>query len=286
VTNAGHSTLDLQGPIGLGTWRMGSSSRQRKDEASAVTHALQLGYRLIDTAEMYADGGAEQVVGAALDDFGRQRRAGITIVSKVMPGNASAAGTVRACEASLKRLGCEYLDLYLLHWPGRHPYIETLRGFEQLLQRGLIRHFGVSNLDLHELQQWIADEKRAGLSAMGTQCNQLYYALSARGIEFDQLPWQRRHQIQTMAYSPLGEGRLVEHPMLTKLAAARGVSAAQIALAWCIRQPGVVAIPKSARRERMEENLRAAQITLTPDELSQLDRAFPPPRSRQPLEMI
>ena len=279
-------TLNLQGPIGLGTWRMGTSSRQRVQEAAALTHALRCGYRLLDTAEMYADGGAERVIGAALKDFGSHHRGDLTIVSKVLPGNASSTGTVRACEASIKRMGCEYLDLYLLHWVGRYPYTETLRGFEQLLQRGLIRHFGVSNLDLHELQQWIADEKRVGLSSAGVQCNQLYYAVSARGIEFDLLPWQRQHHIRTMAYSPLGEGRLVDHPVLKKIGAERGVSAAQIALAWCIREPGVVAIPKSVRPAHIDENLRAAQIRLTATELQQIDQAFPPPRSAQPLEMI
>ena len=281
------ATLDLHGPIGLGTWRMGVSSRQRAEEAGVVIHALQSGYRLLDTAEMYADGGAERVIGAALKGFGSHHRNELTIVSKVLPGNASTTGTVRACEGSIQRMGCDYLDLYLLHWAGRYPYTETLRGFEQLLQRGLIRHFGVSNLDLHELQQWLADEQRVGLASRASvQCNQLYYAVSARGAEFDLLPWQREHQIQTMAYSPLGEGRLVEHPLLKKLGAARGVSAAQIALAWCIREPGVVAIPKSSRRERIEENLQAAQIRLTKAELQQIDQAFPPPRSRRPLEMI
>lgn len=286
MTNAGATPLDLRGPIGLGTWRVGSSNRQRADESAAVLHALQIGYRLLDTAEMYADGGAERVIGAALAQYGVHRRGELTIVSKVLPSNASATGTVRACEASLKRMGCEYLDLYLLHWAGRYPYTETLRGFEQLLQRGLIRHFGVSNLDLHELQQWIADERRVGLTASGVQCNQLYYAASARGIEFDLLPWQREHRIQTMAYSPLGEGRLAEHPVLTAIGERHGVSAAQVALAWCIRHPGVVAIPKSVRRDRLEENLRAAQLQLTSEDLAQIDHAFPPPRAKRPLEMI
>jgi diketogulonate reductase-like aldo/keto reductase len=183
-------------------------------------------------------------------------------------------------------MGCEYLDLYLLHWPGSHPFTETLRGFEQLLRRGLIRHFGVSNLDLPQLQQWITDEKRLGLSGASVQCNQLYYAVSARGIEFDLLPWQRQHHIQTMAYSPLGEGRLARHPLLVELGRARGVSAAQMALAWCIRQSDVVAIPKSAQARRIEENLQAAQLELTAAELQQIDQAFPPPRSKQPLEMV
>jgi diketogulonate reductase-like aldo/keto reductase len=286
MTNAGATPLDLRGPIGLGTWRMGTSTRQRAEESAAVLHALQIGYRLIDTAEMYADGGAERVVGDALKEYGAHRREQLTIVSKVLPSNASATGTVRACEASIKRMGCDYLDVYLLHWAGRYPYTETLRGFGQLLQRGLIRHFGVSNLDLHELQQWMADERRVGVTSSGVQCNQLYYAASARGIEFDLLPWQREHGVQTMAYSPLGEGRLVEHPALIAIGARHGVSAAQVALAWCLREPGLVAIPKSVRLARIEENLRAAQLRLTPEDLEQIDQAFPPPRSKRPLEMV
>lgn len=265
---------------------MGSARNARARETAAVHHALQLGYRLLDTAQMYADGGAERVVGSALKEFGASRRGEITIVSKVLPGNASATGTVQACEASIKRMGCEYLDLYLLHWAGPHPFTETLQGFEQLLRRGLIRHFGVSNLDLDELQQWIAAEKRVGIAPASVQCNQLYYAVSARGIEFDLLPWQRQHHIQTMAYSPLGEGRLVEHPVLAEVGEQQGVSAAQIALAWCIREPGVAAIPKSVRPERIEQNLRAAQIRLTAAQLQQIDQAFPPPRSKRPLEII
>lgn len=279
-------TLDLHGPIGLGTWRMGGAGRQRAQEAAAVTHALQIGYRLLDTAELYAEGGAERVIGVALKQYGASRRGELTIVSKVMPGNASAAGTVQACEASIRRMGCDYLDLYLLHWAGPHPFTQTLQGFEQLLRRGLIRYFGVSNLDLDELQQWIAAEQRVGLASAGVQCNQLYYAVSARGIEFELLPWQRQHHIQTMAYSPLGEGRLVEHPVLKNLGEQRGVSAAQMALAWCVRQPGVVAIPKSAQPERIEQNLRAAQIRLTAAELQQIDRAFPPPRTKRALEIL
>lgn len=157
--NAGIHTLKFPGQIGLGTWHMGSSSAQREREVAAVRHALDVGYRLLDTAEMYADGGAERIIGSAIKSFGAARRSELTIVSKVLPNNASLDGTVRACEASIRRLGCDYLDVFLLHWPGSHPFTETLRGFEQLRQRQLIRHFGVSNFDLGEMKQWLRAEK-------------------------------------------------------------------------------------------------------------------------------
>src|SRR5580698_734771 len=157
--SAAANTLKFPGRIGLGTWHMGSSASQRAREVAAVLHALEVGYRLFDTAEMYADGGAEKVIGEALAQFGSGRRSELTIVTKVLPGNASRAGTIRACEASIRRMGCEYIDLYLLHWPGRHAFTETLKGFQELLQRRLIRHFGVSNLDLADMQQWLDAQK-------------------------------------------------------------------------------------------------------------------------------
>jgi diketogulonate reductase-like aldo/keto reductase len=284
--NAATHTLIFPGRIGLGTWHMGSSTSQRQREVAAVSHALAVGYRLFDTAEMYADGGAERVLGAALKSFGASRREELTLVSKVLPSNASRTGTVQACEASIERMGCEYLDLYLLHWAGRYPFTDTLRGFEQLLQRKLIRYFGVSNLDADEMQHWLQAEKSVGLSAATVQCNQVYYSVEARGIEFELLPWQRSHGVQTMAYSPLGQGPLAKHPALQRLAQQRGVSAAQIALAWCVRESDVVAIPKSIDPSRIEQNLQAAQLQLTAAELAQIDRSFPPPRSKKPLEML
>jgi diketogulonate reductase-like aldo/keto reductase len=279
------NSLQFPGRIGLGTWQMGASAAQRAREIAAVEHALSLGYRLLDTAEMYADGGAERVIGSALKQFGAARRAELFIVSKVLPGNATRKGTVRACEASIERMGCEYLDLYLLHWPGPHGYSETLRGFADLLQRGLIRQCGVSNFEQQQLQEWLEAEAALGAHTH-TQCNQLYYCAEARGIEFALLPWQRAHAIQTMAYSPLGRGRLVEHPLLRQLAQARGVSAAQVALAWCVRDAGVVAIPKSVHPQRLAENLQAAQLHLSAAELARIDQAFPPPRSHAPLQMV
>jgi diketogulonate reductase-like aldo/keto reductase len=284
MTAAAEAT-HFPGRIGLGTWEMGVAAAQRKHEIGAVKHALDVGYRLLDTAEMYADGGAERIVGSALKAFGAARRAEVFIVSKVLPGNASRSGTARACEASIARMGCHYLDLYLLHWPGPHRYSETLRGFDDLLQRGLIRHFGVSNLDVDELQRWLQAQKSLGLTA-STHCNQLYYCLEARGIEFRLLPYQRVHAIPTMAYSPLGRGALARHPLLARLGRERGVSAAQIALAWCLREPDVVAIPKSVDAARIEENLAAATLRLSAAELAQIDQAFPPPTSKRPLEMV
>lgn len=283
--HAPDGALRFPGRIGIGTWEMGVDAGQRRHEIAAVKHALDVGYRLLDTAEMYADGGAERIIGSALQAFGAQRRAELCIVSKVLPGNASRSGTARACEASIERMGCDYLDLYLLHWPGRLPLAETLRGFLDLMQRGLIRHFGVSNFDVDDLQRWLQAQERLGRAA-AAQCNQLYYCIAARGIEFQLLPWQRAHAIATMAYSPLGRGSLTRHPLLQQLGRERQVSAAQIALAWCLREPDVVAIPKSVDMARIEDNLRAAELRLSRAELERIDAAFPAPDSQRPLEMI
>ena len=281
VTNA----LRLHGPIGLGTWKMGTDAATQTREIAAITHALEIGYRLIDTAEMYGDGGAESAIGQALQRFGGARRPELFVVSKVLPDNASRSGTVRACEASIRRMGCDYLDLYLLHWRGPHRFTETLEGFGELLSRGLIRHFGVSNLDVDELHEWSQAEQSVGLTAT-VECNQVYYCAAARGIEFDLLPWQRERGIWTMAYSPLQSGELADHPTLTKIGRDRGASAAQVALAWCVRDPDVVAIPKSVVPQRIEQNLAAAGLQLTASELAQIDRAFPPPRAKRALAMV
>jgi diketogulonate reductase-like aldo/keto reductase len=278
-------TLLFPGQIGLGTWRMGSSAATREREVAAVKHALDVGYRLLDTAEMYGDGAAERIIGGALKAFGSARRAELTIVSKVLPANASRAGTMRACEASIRRMGCEYLDVLLLHWRGSHPFTDTLKGFEQLLERKLIRHFGVSNLDVSDLQHWLQAQQSLGLKC-SLQCNQVYYSVQQRGIEYQLLPWQRERAIKTMAYSPLGQGAVTEHALLQQIGHQRGVSAAQVALAWCVRESDVVAIPKSSDPRRIEDNFAAAQIRLTAQELAQIDAAFPPPRSKRPLEML
>lgn len=275
----------LPARIGLGTWKMGEVRGAQKREIAAITHALDVGYRIIDTAEMYGDGGAERVVGQALEAFGAARRPEVFLVSKVLPGNASRSGTVLACEASIRRMGCAYLDLYLLHWRGEHRFTETLEGFGELLRRGLIRQFGVSNLDVDDMQEWLEAEKAVGLEA-STQCNQLYYCVSTRGIEFDLLPWQRERGIRTMAYSPLQSGDLADNPTLVQVGRARGATASQIALAWCVRHPDVVAIPKSINPQRIEQNLEAAKLQLTASELAQIDRAFPPPGAKRALAMV
>ncbi|MFI4914673.1 MAG: aldo/keto reductase, partial [Steroidobacterales bacterium] len=239
----------------------------------------------IDTAEMYGAGEAERIVGAALARAASPPRTQLCIVSKVLPTNASRRGTVKACEASLSRLGCEYLDLYLLHWRGRYELRETLEGFAELQRRGLIRHFGVSNFDVDDLEEWRAAEKALGLMSTA-RCNQVHYALSARGAEYDLLPWQRRHGIETMAYSPLGTGALAHHPVLIEIARARGATAAQVALAWTLRFPRIVTIPKSSHPKRLEENLGADSIRLSDAELARLDQAFPPPRGKQSLATV
>jgi len=280
----GHA-LRFPARIGLGTWKMGASRAAHAQELAAVSHALSVGYRLLDTAEMYADGAAERIVGRAVKDFGASRREQLFIVSKVLPEHASHSGTIRACEASIARMGCDYLDLYLLHWRGAHPFRETLLGFDDLCQRGLIRHYGVSNLDLSELAQWLDAEKALQLDS-ATQCNQLYYCLESRAIEFALLPWQRARAVQTMAYSPLGQGALASQPLLQQIAHERGVTAAQIALAWVLREPDVVAIPKSVQPQRIDQNLQAAQLQLSAAELARIDQSFPPPRSKQPLATI
>jgi len=266
--------LQFPGRLGLGTWMMGTSPGARAGEIAAVVHALEVGYRLFDTAELYAEGSAERILGEALTSFGSARRSELCIVSKVLPQNASRSGTVRACEASIERIGCQYLDLYLLHWRGSQRFSDTLRAFEELQQRGLIRQYGVSNFGLDDLSLWLEEEKSLGLGGR-TQCNQLHYSLDTRAIEAALIPWQRKHRVQTMAYSPLGRGALTRHSALQQIALDRGATAAQVALAWCLRLPDVVAIPKSSHSERIDENWRAQQLHLRAEELAQLDRAFP-----------
>lgn len=269
--------------LGLGTWRMGENARARKQEVAAVRFALEAGYRLIDTAEMYGEGGAEEVIGAALADaIGNRvvRREELFIVSKVYPHNASRQGVVSACERSLKRLGIEHIDLYLLHWRGQHALSATVEGFEALRAAGRIRHWGVSNLDTEDMEElWRAK----GGSACAA--NQVYYSASERGVEFDLLPWQRRHRVPLMAYCPIDQGAAAKDRTLGAIGAGRGATAAQVALAWVLRHPDVIAIPKAVREEHLRENLAAAAIELTAEELAKIDRAFPPPNRKRRLAM-
>ena len=262
--------------LGLGTWGMGEDASRAGQEADALRHGLDLGIRLIDTAEMYADGRAEQVTGAAM----KGRRDDVFLVSKVLPGNASRAGTIAACERSLKNLGTDRIDLYLLHWRGPHPLAETLAGFEALMQAGKIRHWGVSNFDMEDCRE--LEQLAPGKVAT----NQVLYNLMRRGIEYDLLPWSRGRGVPVMAYSPIEQGRLLKYPALGKVAERYGATPAQIALAWLLRQPGIVAIPKAARTAHVEENLAALDIRLDSEDLALLDRAFPPPASARPLEML
>ena len=222
--------------LGLGTWRMGEGKRTRAADIAAVKTALAIGYRLIDTAEMYGDGGAEEVVGAAIQETlqaGNVSRRELTVVSKVLPSNAGHADVLRACERSLKRLQLDVIDLYLLHWRGSVPLKETVAAFEQLRNEGRIRHWGVSNFDTADMQQlWSLP---AGANCVA---NQVYYSASERGVEFDLLPWQRDHGVVTMAYSPIDQGALARDTTFAAIGRRHGVSASSVALAWVLRQPG------------------------------------------------
>jgi len=263
--------------FGLGTWRMGEARGERKAETAALQHGLACGITLIDTAEMYGDGVAEEIVGDAIAG----KRDGLFIVSKILPSNASRRGTVAACERSLRRLRIDRIDLYLLHWRGSVPLAETIEAFEVLRAAGKIGAWGVSNLDLSDMQELIDVPQGDAV-----QTNQVLYNLTRRGIEFDLQPWCRARHIPLMAYSPIEQGRLLGHPALAKIAAAHGVSPAQVALAWLMRQDDVIVIPKSSRVGHIDDNLAALDLTLTDDDLAALDRAFPPPRRATPLDML
>ncbi|HTR87855.1 MAG TPA: aldo/keto reductase [Reyranella sp.] len=262
--------------FGIGTWRMGEDGRRRAQELEAVKYALELDYPMIDTAEMYGDGGAEEIVGAAL----ARRKKRPFIVSKVYPHNATRVGTVAACERSLKRLRIERIDLYLLHWRSGTRLEETYDAFHRLRTAGKIADFGVSNFDTTDMEEAARIDK--GLTAT----NQVLYCLSRRGPEYDLLPWMRKRSIPLMSYSPLDQGRLLGSAALKKLAGAAGCTAAQLAIAWVLAQDGVVTIPKSSTRERVKENLGAVDVKLSPQILAELDKIFPPPKRKQSLEML
>ncbi|HEY9067993.1 MAG TPA: aldo/keto reductase [Burkholderiaceae bacterium] len=269
--------------LGLGTWRMGEVARRRQDEVAALRLAFELGYRLIDTAEMYGEGGAEQVIGQALAEAlraGTLVREELFIVSKVYPHNASRAGVVAACERSRRRLGLDRIDLYLLHWAGSYPIAETIAGFETLREHGRIAHWGVSNFDVDEMMSVAA-------APHGDRCaaNQVYYSVAQRAPDFALLPWQRERGMPLMAYCPIDQGDLASSRALQELADARAATAAQLALAWLVAQPGVIAIPKAVREEHLRENLGAADIVLTRDELAAIDKLFPAPRKKTALAM-
>ncbi len=266
--------------LGLGTWRLGEETPRQAAEVASLRLALDMGWRVFDTAEMYADGGAEAVLGQALAQSlrGGLRREELFVVSKVLPENASPAAMRAAVESSLRRLQIDQLDLYLLHWRGAVPLADTLHGFEQLQRRGLIRHWGVSNFDAAAMR-----ELRALPGGAACAANQVYYSLSQRGVEFDLLPWMRLQQMPLMAYCPVDQGALAGHPALQPLAERHRATPAQVALAWMLRQPGVMAIPKAVQALHLRHNLAAARLQLDAADLALIDQAFAPPRGRQSL---
>ena len=263
--------------LGQGTWKMGEESKRRGDEIAALRHGLDLGMTLIDTAEMYAEGGAEEVVAEAIAD----RRAEVFLVSKVYPHNATRQGTIAACDRSLRRLKTDYLDLYLLHWRGSVPLAETLEAFKSLKESGKIRDYGVSNFDTADMQKASA---LSGGEAIAT--NQVLYNLMRRGIEWDLLPWCRTHGLPIMAYSPVEQGRMLDNKVLREMAQHRAIAPAQLGLAWLLHQENVIAIPKSSDKEHLTQNRKALDLRLTVEELAVLDKAFPPPSKRTALEML
>ena len=263
--------------LGQGTWHMGESGRARKDEVAALSLGLDLGMTLIDTAEMYGDGGAEEAIAEAVAG----RRDECFIVTKVLPENSTRSGTIAACERSLKRLKTDRIDLYLLHWRGRPPLRETLEAFQTLQETGAIRFWGVSNFDVEDMAELIA-------LPGGNECatNQVLYNLRRRGIEAGLLPWCRERAIPIQAYSPIEQGRLLRDRTLTGVAIRHRATPAQIALAWVLRQTDMMVIPKAGTEAHVRENRAALDIKLTDQDRAELDRAFPPPKGPRPLELL
>src|SRR4051812_4118711 len=263
--------------LGQGTWHMGEDADRRADEIAALRLGLDLGMKLIDTAELYGSGASEQLIAEAIEG----RRDDAFLVSKVLPHNATRHGTISACEKSLKRLGADHLDLYLLHWRGRVPLAQTIEAFEDLQKSGKIRRWGVSNFDVSDMEELFA------LPA-GRNCatNQVLYNLAHRGIEFDLLDWSRKNKMPIMAYSPIEQGMLLENFELIKIAKRYKATQAQIMLAWVLRQDGLIAIPKAGTPEHVQENRNALNLQLAKEDLDLLDELFPPPKNKIPLEMI
>jgi len=263
--------------LGQGTWNMGDSTGKRSAEIAALRRGIELALTLIDTAEMYGSGRSESLVGEAIKGL-RDR---VQLVSKVLPSNASAEGTMRACDASLKRLGVEALDLYLLHWRGRFSLGETVAGFERLLKQGKIGAWGVSNFDVDDMEELFRVPGGEGCTV-----NQVLYNPEHRGIEFDLVPWCKSHGVTVMAYSPVGQGgKLLASAALRKVARKHGVSPAQVALAWCLRGP-ILGIPKASSVAHVEENAAATDLVLDREDLAEIDRVFPAPKRKQGLDML
>ncbi|SFL45754.1 aldo/keto reductase [Salibacterium qingdaonense] len=268
--------------VGQGTWHMGENPAQKKDEVRALQTGLDLGMTVMDTAEMYGNGGAEYIAGEAVQG----RRDEVFLVSKALPGNAGGSRLIQACEESLKRMGTEYMDLYLLHWRGGFSLEETVEGMEKLKRDGKIRRWGVSNLDTDDMEElWEAE------SSEHCQTNQVLYHLGSRGIEYDLLPWMRNKRLPVMAYCPLAQGgllrrKMLEHPDLQEIAAGHNASAMQIMLAWVIQAGDILAIPKAVQTQHVYDNAQAASIRLTDEECRTLEQAFPAPDRKQPLDIV
>jgi diketogulonate reductase-like aldo/keto reductase len=262
--------------LGQGTWNLGEDLQQRADEVAALRLGLDLGMTLIDTAEMYGGGLAEELVAEAF----KGRRDEVFLVTKVLPQHAGARVTIAACEGSLRRLKTDRIDLYLLHWRGNTPLEETLLAFESLVGEGKIRYWGVSNFTTKDMEELVSI---AGGTTVAT--NQVLYNLTRRGIEWDLLPWCKRQDIPVMAYSPIEQGRLLSHPALRRIADRHEATPAQIALAWVLRA-GVIAIPRTGKPSHVRDNRAALDIILSGQDIAELDRAFPPPKVKRPLEML
>jgi diketogulonate reductase-like aldo/keto reductase len=263
--------------FGMGTWMMGDDPALREEELATLRLGLDLGATLIDTAEMYGNGRAEELVSEAISG----RRNEVFLVDKVLPTNASREGTLRACERSLRKLRTDRIDLYLLHWKGNIPVSETLEGFIELQRLGKIRHYGVSNFDAEEMQElWSLP------GGHGVQTNQVLYNLTRRNIELKLLPWLRQHRIPTMAYSPIEQARILRDSKLVGFAKRHGLTPAQAALSWLLANDDIIVIPKTSNRERLRENFKALEHPLALEQLSELDTVFPKPARPAPLEML
>ena len=263
--------------LGQGTWYMGENPNKKADEIKALQTGIELGMTVIDTAEMYGDGLSEQLVGEAING----RREEVFLISKVLPWNASYNGTINACERSLRRLGTDRIDLYMLHWSGSYPIQETVEAMMKLQDSGKILQWGVSNMDVAEMEDFMALPD-------GNTCatDEVLYNLTRRGIEYDLMPWCENHNIPIIAYSPIEQGRLLNNPTLRRIADAHSATPAQIALAWVLRKPNALAIPKASNEKHVRENFGCLSVNLTDTDIELLDKAFPAPQYKKPLEMI
>lgn len=263
--------------LGQGTWNMGDDPSAKSEEIKTLRTGIDLGMRLIDTAEMYGNGRSELLVGEAIEKI----REDVFLVSKVLPSNASSEGVVKACENSLRRLKTDYLDLYLLHWEGRYPLEETIVAFEKLKKSGKIKHWGVSNFDT-DLMESLFDNQNGNLCAT----DQVLYNLSRRGPEFDLLPWCKKHHLPVMAYSPIEQSRLLSNEILARIAEKHNATASQIALAWILQNQHIIPIPKASTVEHVKDNFRSLEVQLTEEDNEMLDKVFPAPKRKVSLEMI